>query len=168
MKCRVQSAECRMKSAACSVRTAPSFLLSSLCTLHSALCTFALIIICSLATTPAFADPTQEDVFRSISDNVDGTVDGRKVLAVLAAAVAVVIILVVFSKRQKRQTLPKPLNHTGKLLRELTKTAGLKPGQARQLKEMLEELNAAGTEVESPVTLMLCPSLMKKSGTAAR
>jgi len=109
------------------------------------------------------ANPTQEDVFKSINQSVDSTVDGTKLLAVLAAGVGIVIILVLFNKRQVREATPRPLNHQGKLMRELMKTAGLKSGEARQLKTLADGLEAAGEPLESPVTLMLCPSLMQRA-----
>jgi hypothetical protein len=112
---------------------------------------------------PASAGPTQEDVFKSINENVGQTVDGTKVLAVLAAGAGIVIILVLFNRRQVREAIPRPLNHQGKLMREMMKTAGLKPAEARQLKVLADQLAAAGEPLESPITLMLCPSLMQRA-----
>jgi len=40
---------------------------------------------------PAQANPTQEDVFKSIQSNVNDQVDGRKVLAFFAAAAGLVV-----------------------------------------------------------------------------
>jgi hypothetical protein len=115
----------------------------------------------------AFAKPTQEDVFKSIQSNVDESVDGGKVLAVLAVGVGLAIVLTLFSRRQKREATPKALNHQGKLIREMMKTAGLKANEVRQLKVLADEMAAAGQPLESSLTLMLCPSLMKKSGQQA-
>ncbi len=124
------------------------------------LLTFA---ICHLPfALSASANPTQQDVFKSINENVGQSVDGRKVLAVLALAVGIVIVLVLFNRRQTRQAVPTALNHQGKLLREMMKTAGLKPAEARQLKVLADQAAAAGEPVESPITLLLCPSLMKR------
>jgi hypothetical protein len=111
---------------------------------------------------PASAAPTQDDVFRSINENVGRSADGGKVLAILAAGAGLVILLVLFNRRQTRAAVPQPLNHQGKLLREIIKTAGLRPEQARQLKVLTEQCNAAGTHIESPVTLLLCPSLLRE------
>src|SRR5206468_5769422 len=80
---------------------------------------------------PASANPTQEEVFKSINENVGQTVDGTKVLAIVAAIAGLVIILVLFNRRQTREAVPTALNHQGKLLRELMKNAGLNPAEAR-------------------------------------
>lgn len=113
------------------------------------------------------ANPTQEDVFKSINESVGQSVDGTKVLAMLAAAVGIVIVLVLFNRRQVREATPRALNHQGKLMREMAKTAGLKPAEARQLKVLAEALAAAGEPLQSPITLMLCPSLMKRARDGA-
>lgn len=115
-----------------------------------------------LAAAPiACADnlPTQEELFRSISSNVDQPTDGRKMLAVLAAIAAVMVMAAVISKRQKRAAMPQKLNHTGKLLKELMKTAGMTRGQVKLLKSKADEMASAGKPLQSPVTLLLCPSL---------
>ena len=144
------NAECRMRNAERSMhrRMARAILYSAFCIL-----TFAF---------PALAKPTQEDVFKSINENVGSSVDGTKVLAIMAAAAGIVIILVLFNRRQTREAVPTALNHQGKLLRELMKSAGLKPAEARQLKALVELAEAEGEPIESPVTLLLCPSVMKK------
>ena len=54
------------------------------------------VIACAASTLRAA--PTQEDVFRSIQDNVGESTDPRKVIAFLILAVAVVILLAVFSQ----------------------------------------------------------------------
>ena len=50
-----------------------------------------------LIAKTALAAPSQEDVFRSIKDNVGQSTDPRKLLAFLIGAVAVVALLTVFS-----------------------------------------------------------------------
>jgi uncharacterized protein YneF (UPF0154 family) len=121
----------------------------------------------SMNADSALASPTQEDVFKSIQNSENESVDGGKVLAVLAIAVGLVIVLTLFSRRQKREAVPKALNHQGKLMREMMKTAGLKSSEVRQLKALADEIAAAGEPLESPLTLMLCPSLIRKSGQQA-
>jgi len=111
----------------------------------------------------AHADPTQEEVFKSISNSVDGKTDGGKVLAVVSCIIGAFGLMVWLSKREKRVTTPRALNHQGRLMREIIKTAGLKPSEARRLKALAEELGDKGEPLESPITLMLCPSLMKKA-----
>jgi hypothetical protein len=109
------------------------------------------------------ANPTQEDVFKSIQNNEKDTIDGRKLLAVLAAGAGLAIIIVLINNRQQQRELPKTLNHQGKLLRELMKSAGLKNAQLRQLKQLSNELADKGQPVDNLVTLLLCPSLIKKA-----
>jgi hypothetical protein len=119
---------------------------------------FAVIFPASIAR----ATPTQDQVFQSIQNNLGPSVDGAKLLAVLAAGVGVAIVLVVFSKRERREALPRSLNHKGKLMRELVKTAGLKHSQAKALQALAHDLQASGVEVNNPITLLLCPSLTSK------
>ncbi len=117
----------------------------------------------SITSAPVYANPSQEDVFKSIQSNMDGSVDGGKVLAFLAVGAGIVIVLVLFNRRQKREAAPRALNHQGKLLRELMKTAGLKPAEARQLKLLADGLAEKGEPLESAITLLLCPSLMQRA-----
>jgi hypothetical protein len=124
---------------------------------------FAFCILHSAFPATARATPTQEEVFKSIQSNENDTIDGRKLLAVLAGGAGLVIIIVLINNRQQRRELPRTLNHQGKLLRELMKTAGLKNAQIRQLKMLSEELANKDQPVDHLVTLLLCPSLIKKA-----
>ncbi len=126
--------------------------------LYSAFC-----ILTAGFPAPVRANPTQEDVFKSLQSNEKESIDGRKLLAVLAAGAGVVIIILLINNRQQEKELPRTLNHPGKLLRELMKSAGLKNSQIRQLKALSEELAAKDQPVENLVTLLLCPSLIKKA-----
>ncbi len=110
----------------------------------------------------ASATPTQDQVFQSIQNNLGPTYDGNMLLAVLAVGVGIAIVLVVFSKRERREALPRKLNHKGKLMREVIKTAGLKHSQAKALQALAQDLQTSGVEVENPITLLLCPSLTSK------
>jgi hypothetical protein len=120
------------------------------------------IAICHLPFA-ASAAPTQEEVFKSISNNLGPTVDGTKVFAVFLTALGAAVLLAVLSKRQKRAALPQQLNHQGKLLRELIKTAGLTRSEAKTLGVLVEQLEAAGQPLRNPLTLLLCPSLTRRS-----
>jgi hypothetical protein len=112
---------------------------------------------------PAQANPTQEDVFKSIQSNESDQMDGRKVFAFFVAAAGVVIMVLLINKRQQRVERPKTLNHQAKLLRELMKTAGLKSSQVKQLRMLSADLREGGEPVENLVTLLLCPSLIQKA-----
>jgi len=118
-------------------------------------------LLCTVSN--AQANPSQDEVFKSISSSVDGNTDGGKVLAVVACIAGAFGVMVWLSKREKRVAVPRALNHQGRLMREIIKTAGLKPSEARRLKSLAEELSEKGQPLESPITLMLCPSLMKKA-----
>src|SRR5581483_4865674 len=111
------------------------------------------LILFSLIVPSVFAAPTQQEVFRSIQDNVGSTTDPKKFFAFLAGTVGLVLLLAVASKRKQRQVTPKTLNHQGKLLREIVRQVDLRPAEIRQLKMLAEAQN-----VSSPITLLLCPS----------
>lgn len=124
----------------------------------------------ALVSTPASAAPTQEDVFRSISQNVNESSGGGKLLAVVAAGVAVVLLLaVLLQQRQQRATSPKSVQHPGRLLKEVMKVVPLKPVELKQLKLLVErkrdddEDNPGEVRVESPLTLILCPSVLVRA-----
>jgi hypothetical protein len=125
-----------------------------------------LLLVLTALSTPALATPTQEDVFRSIQDNVNDSGAGSgKVLALFAGAGALVILLVLLSQRRKRELTPRTLHHQGKLLKEVMRTTGLKPVELKQLKLLAEE-SKVGDEadaVQSPLTLLLCPSVLAKA-----
>ena len=57
----------------------------------------------AVAAAPARGAPTQEEVFRSIQDNVGGTtVDTSKFMPFVLAAVGLILLLIVASQRRKR------------------------------------------------------------------
>lgn len=99
----------------------------------------------------------QEDVFKSISDNVGGAPDPKVFYIVALAGAALVLLLVVLNSFKKRQARPRAVNHQGKLLKEMLKKVSLKAGEVKQLKTMAAEQGCA-----SPLTLVLCPSLLAK------
>jgi len=75
-----------------------------------------------VAVVPApMATPSQEDVLRSISENVSQPMDIGNLVGALAAMVAVVIVLILFNQRRNRAARPKVLNHQAKLLKEITR-----------------------------------------------
>jgi hypothetical protein len=104
------------------------------------------------------AAPTQEDVFKSISDNVGEKTDSRPFIAVFAVIVGIAIVVSVISKRQERVITPKPLNNRGKLLKEVMRATSLRPAENRMLKSLAESQS-----LENPLVLMLCPSVLEKA-----
>jgi hypothetical protein len=107
--------------------------------------------------TAAAAQLRQEDVFKSISDNVSGTGDPTPFYAVAMVGAGIVLVLLVVNFFQKRQASPRAVNHRGKLIKEMLKRVPLKSGEVKQLKTMAAEQGCV-----SPLTLVLCPSLLAK------
>jgi hypothetical protein len=103
------------------------------------------------------ANPTQADVFKSISDNVGSPTDPRVFYVVAAVGVGIVLLLIAVNAFKKRAALPRAVNHQGKLMKEVLKRVGLRKGEVRQLKVLAGEQGCA-----SPLTLVLCPSLLAK------
>ncbi|MDB5323857.1 MAG: hypothetical protein JWN40_5488 [Phycisphaerales bacterium] len=99
----------------------------------------------------------QEDVFKSISDNVGGTTDPKVFYVVALIGTGLVLLLVVINNLKKRQASPRAVNHQGKLLKEILKSLPLKKGEIKHLKTMAVEQRCA-----SPLTLILCPSVLAR------
>ena len=98
-----------------------------------------------------------EDVFRSTRESMNqGTTDSH-VLPLVVAAIGVVVLLVVLAYRRRREVAPAALNSPRRLLKEVARAAGLKTAEVRQLREIAE-----GQKCSSPLTLLLCPSLLAK------
>jgi hypothetical protein len=113
---------------------------------------------------PASAAPSQDDVLRSIGQNIDQQKgDPSKLLALLAAAGGFAVLLVVLGYRRKRELASPGLHHHGKLHREICRAIGLRAPEIRQLKQLADERG-----LTSPLTLLLCPSLRHLSGRGAR
>lgn len=117
---------------------------------------FIFVICC--CCVPTFALPTDEDVFKQVQDNYSTPTDPKKFFAVVCAIVGIAVLAAVLSNRKKRQVIPKTLNHPGKLLKEVMKTVDLRPVEVKQLKILAEDQN-----VSSPLTLILCPSVLAKA-----
>lgn len=118
-----------------------------------------------LAPFPLAAQPTQEQVLKSIGDTVNEPIDSRRMVALLAGAGGVILLLVVAGQRRGREVRAKTLNHPGKLMKEVLKALPLKGAEIKQLKALAQDARPGGVRVGSPVTLLLCPSLL---GAAAK
>ena len=103
----------------------------------------------------------QEDVFKSISENVSSTADPKVMYALLFGAIAFILLMVLINAKKKRVATPRAVNHQGRLTRELLKRVPLKKAELKQLK-----IAAAEQGYESPLTLVLCPSVLAKSVNA--
>ena len=128
--------------------------------------TFACLLL-TFDLSTASAAPTQEDVFRSISNNVGPKPgEGGKGLAMLLCGAGGLILLVLLAgSRARRQAVPQPLNHSRKLMREVMKAVPLRRGEVKQLKLLADAAGADGGAgpVESPLTLLLCPSVLARA-----
>src|SRR3954470_5333783 len=94
--------------------------------------------LCLLPSAFARATPTQEEVLKSIGDNVGESVDPAKLLGAVACIASVLIVIAIVNSRLKRQIVPKVLNHQGKLIREVSRTVNLKPAEIKQLRSLSE------------------------------
>ncbi|HEY7115341.1 MAG TPA: hypothetical protein VH475_02080 [Tepidisphaeraceae bacterium] len=99
----------------------------------------------------------QEDVFKSISENVGAPGDPTVFYAIAMIGAGVVLVLVLVNWFLKRRATPRTVNHQGKLVKEMLRKVPLKGGEVKQLRLMAQEQGC-----ESPLTLVLCPSLLAK------
>ena len=128
-----------------------------------ALATFTFYVFTFYSTdNSASAQPTQEEVFQSIKDNVGPSqTDYSKLLPYVFAGMGLVILLVLVSQRKRQETAtPKALNHQGKLLKEVLKTVPLRAAELKQLRMLAE---GREQRLASPLTLLLCPSLLAEA-----
>ena len=122
-----------------------------------------------LPSRPALAQPTQEEVFKSIGDNVNEPVDSGRVLGVIAGIAGVVVLVAVIGQRRGRGASPKALHHHGKLVKEVLRALPLKGAEVKQLKAIVQDVlpKAGGDTPQSPITLLLCPSLLARAAQAS-
>ncbi|MCY2951763.1 MAG: hypothetical protein NTU53_07265 [Planctomycetota bacterium] len=104
------------------------------------------------------AQVTLEDVFKSTQENMTRTPTSSHLTAFSLGAVALAILLIVLQQFHKRSVVLKPINHHGRLLKELAKSLPLKFTELKQLKRLAEQQSYS-----SPLTLLLCPSLLSKA-----
>src|SRR5688500_4837884 len=107
--------------------------------------------------TAAASQLRQEDVFKSISENVSGSGDPTPFYAVAIAAVTVVVVLTVVNWINKRRANPRAVNRQGKLVKEILRRVPVRRAEFKQLRVAASEQGC-----QSPLTLVLCPSLLAK------
>jgi hypothetical protein len=121
---------------------------------------FLLLLMC----VPASAKPSQSDVFKSIQDSVSNSDEtNTNFVPWVCGGVGLIILLALFSKRQSRQNVPKVVNHSGRLLKEVLKKISLRPKELKQLKTLADETELPGGQPVNPLVLLLAPSIMIKS-----
>jgi hypothetical protein len=122
-----------------------------------------------LLAVPALrAEPTQEEVFKSIGESVDQPIDSKRVIAVLAGIGGAVVLLVVVGQWRGRDRTKAALNHPGKLMKEVLRSVPLKGSELKQIRTLAQEARPHGRRVESPLTLLLCPSILGEAAKASR
>ena len=116
----------------------------------------ASLILVLAAARLASAAPTEEDVLKSINENVGEQPDYGRFLALAALSAGIVAAIIVFRQYQKREDNPRVVNNPHKLLRQMARDLNIAPLELRKLKIHADEVG-----VEHPLTLLLCPSLRK-------
>ena len=111
------------------------------------------------------ANPTQQDVFKSIQDNVGQPTefDARPVILLAAAGGAALLLVVVYNYWQKKRSIPRKLNHPAKLLKEVTREVPLNSPEVKQLKLLADSLENEIDGAAGPLLMLLCPSLLGKA-----
>ena len=125
-------------------------------------CSAALMAL-SLVAGMAHADPTQEDVFKSISENMGAKTDNSHFIAGMAIVAGVAILIGIFSRRKPPTAAKKSaLNHPAKLMKEIARATSLRPAEVKYLKALAQR-----ESIDSPLTLMLCPSVLLRAARSS-
>jgi hypothetical protein len=101
------------------------------------------------------AEAKLEDVLRSAQQNMNEGPGAGRLIALLLGAIAIFVLLAVLQQQRKRSAIPKPVNHQGRLLKEVLPALPLKKAELKQLKRLADEQSYC-----SPLILVLCPSLL--------
>ena len=109
------------------------------------------------------ATATAEDVFRGVNQTTDASPDPRTLFALAVAGVALVLLLLVLSRRKAEPTPAKATNSPAKLTRELLKKSRLRRSDIKHLKYLAEQ-----QQLNNPLVLVLCPSVLKRATQARR
>jgi hypothetical protein len=94
-------------------------------------------------------------VFRSIQQNVGSPSENRSAAPFFYLMLGLIGLILVIHLRRQRIAQPGTLNHPGKLMKELSRALSLSKAEVRQLR-----LLAKAASVDSPVVLLLCPSVL--------
>jgi len=99
-----------------------------------------------------------EDVFQSTQESMKQQPGSERVFALVVGMLALIALLIVLQQRRKRQATPRPVNHHGRLLKEVRKVLPLKSAEVRGLKTLAQRQDCS-----NPLVLLLCPSLLAKA-----
>jgi hypothetical protein len=119
-----------------------------------------------LARQVRAADP--DAYLKSMSEGVSSAGESHAVLPIILAVIGVILLLAWLGTRERKAAKPKPVNHSRKLLKQVGREVGLAGGEIRQLKLLADvHERTAGEKLHSPLTLLLCPSLLGKTMESA-
>ena len=138
---------------------------------RSNLCLGIILLIPFITALNLSAAPmTQEEVFKSISENVsnEGGTSGKTILAVILGSIGVVLVLALYSFREKRQATPVAVNHHGKLLKEMARKLSLRRSELKQLRILADGEKEAGIPIDSPLVFLICPTTLAAAMRADR
>ncbi len=121
----------------------------------------AAALVFAIRPTAVLAIASQDQVLKSINEQVGEGVNGGTLLAVFLFVVVAVVGIAFLSYARKRQVQPKTLNHPGKLMKEVAREINLRPAEIKQLRAIADEQG-----LESPIVLLLCPSVLAKATKA--
>ncbi len=131
----------------------------------------AVAMLAHFNVTSAHAQTPQADYLRRLSENVGGAgsnggegVAIPHLLAFVVLIAGVVTILIWWNNRQEKPKKIKHVNHSRKLMRQISREMGMAGDEIKQLK-LLADLyeRDKGQALENPLTLLLCPSLLTRS-----
>lgn len=113
-------------------------------------------LLLTLLPVRANAAPTLDEVFRSVNHSIETPADPTPLFAALLAAAGVILLVIVWNNRKPGSTRARTnLNNPSRVLREAARAIRLRRSELRQLR-----VAAEGMQLESPLTLLLCPSLL--------
>lgn len=109
------------------------------------------------------AATTADDIFKSMGSGGAAAGDGAgiqpgSVLLVVAAVVGLIVLISTLNRRDAKPKRPETNSQPAKLLKDVAREMGLRRKDLRELKKL-----AAISGVDSPVTLLLCPSVMRSA-----
>lgn len=117
---------------------------------------WAWLMMVTLLPSAARAAPTLDEVFRSVNESIETPADPTPLFAGLLAIAGVILLVVVWNSRKPRSPRgPAGLNNPSRVTREAARALRLRRSELKQLRAA-----ADGMGLESPLTLLLCPSLL--------
>jgi hypothetical protein len=126
------------------------------------------VVLCFLAAVLLLAHnaqaTAQEDFLKSMSEGVSSGGEQHSILPIILAVAAVIMLLAWLGTRERKSAKPRTVNHSRKLLKQIGRDVGLAGVEIRQLKVLADVHERTGGEpLHSPLTLLLCPSLLQKT-----